>query len=363
MMTYERASNEIIQFLEEFPSTPSDLPDAVSGHWWEAIAACRLATPDRNTAKLLCNHILTILRGLRAGDTDFRLIDRAEGRVSILLGAVYLGQQEWQDAVYFFERGIKRLRYWDDVIYESLSYFGKALTFKEQAKWSEALEATQKALDSIQTLAIPSQSAHSKQLKDRIKREITTITKASIEEAKKKPPLSKKLLKPTPHEPIPIISGIAAGLGVIAENDIEDYLFLSDDYRNNADFGVRVVGDSMIDLGIFPGDIALIHQQPTVNNGDIAAVVIILSQMEALGVLKRYYVVNKNIKDLAHWLLESSKSSSEHLVVMPSGATVEKIRDLYIAKIKAGKILNPIKFYKDAEIAIAGKYVGLVRKN
>jgi hypothetical protein len=107
----------------------------------------------------------------------------------------------------------------------------------------------------------------------------------------------------------------------------------------------------------------LIRQQENVENGDIAAVVIITPEKEmSLGVLKRYYVVHEKREDLQHWLLESSNPSSEHLVVIPTGVDIKAIEDLYIKKAKAGKIVPPV-FYRDAEIAIAGKYVGVTRKN
>ncbi|GIK41368.1 MAG: hypothetical protein BroJett011_52010 [Chloroflexota bacterium] len=199
------------------------------------------------------------------------------------------------------------------------------------------------------------------------KDEVLTFNQTSVDRTVRQPrtttPPTPSKFPPREFVQIPVVSDIAAGMGVIAEENIVEYLLLDDSHRNGADFGARVVGNSMMERGIFPGDIALIRQQPTVSNGEIAAVVIMTPKIEALGVLKRYFVVYKNRKDLAHWLLESSNSSSEHLVVIPSGADVEAIRDFYTKKIKAGKLLNPIEFYEDAEITIAGKYVGLVRKN
>ena len=161
---------------------------------------------------------------------------------------------------------------------------------------------------------------------------------------------------------IPIVSDITAGLGIITEDSIRDYIFLDKREFEYANFGVRVVGDSMSGDGILPGDIALIHRQPMVNNGQIAAIVITTPQIETLGVIKRYYVVHQKRRDLAHWLFELSNPASKHLVVTPSGYDSKAIRDFYTERIKAGKITNPIEFYDHAEIAIAGIYVGLVRK-
>lgn len=362
MTSYEKSAREIVQLLEELSGVSPDLPDSIREYWKEILKTCTEVKPEWNEAKAFCNQVVTILNRLRGGDADFRQIDRAQGKVSILLGSIHLSQREWQDAAYFFEQGARRLRYWDDTVFESLSYLGKALTLKEETKWSEALETAQKALNSIYTLAIPSKSTSSKRLQERIEQEIKAITRASIEETKQKTPFDSRPIKPKPPEPIPIVSSIAAGLGVITEDSVEDYLFLNDYYRNNADFGVRVVGNSMTGDGVFSGDIALISQQPTVKNGEIAAIVITTPEIEGLGVLKRYYVVHGNRKDRAHWLLESSNPASEHLVVMPSGAKIEAVQNLYAQRIETNKISNPIKTYKDAELTIAGKFVGLVRR-
>ncbi len=154
--------------------------------------------------------------------------------------------------------------------------------------------------------------------------------------------------------PIPIVSSIAAGLGVIPEENIEDYLYLDEDHCNGADFGIRVDGDSMKDAGILNGDIALIRQQPLVEMREIAAIVIeTLAGSE--GVLKRYHFYEKQA-NMRHWYLESSNPASEHLVVIPRGADVPAIQALY-----AGRI-HKLKYYMDAELIIAGKYVGLVRE-
>ena len=169
----------------------------------------------------------------------------------------------------------------------------------------------------------------------------------------------------TPTYSISIISDITAVQpdDTIKEEDILDYVNVSDDLReDSAYFGVGITSDNMTGDGILPGDIALIRQQPTVKNGEVAAIVIRSPEIETLGVLKRYYVVHEGRKDLAHWLLSSSNPSGEHLIVMPRGADIEAIKSFYIKKIKREEILVPIKLYKDASISIAGKYIGVLRR-
>lgn len=71
---------------------------------------------------------------------------------------------------------------------------------------------------------------------------------------------------------IPLIGSIACGAPVLAEEHIEDYLDLP--RHIHADFALTCKGDSMINARIFDGDVVYIRQQDTVDNGQIAAVLI-----------------------------------------------------------------------------------------
>ena len=81
---------------------------------------------------------------------------------------------------------------------------------------------------------------------------------------------------PTGFEPLPrtvrrpIVGDIACGGPITAEQNIEDYADVPEQF--NCDFCLRCRGDSMIDAGIQDGDIVYIHIQPEVNDGEIAAV-------------------------------------------------------------------------------------------
>ena len=71
---------------------------------------------------------------------------------------------------------------------------------------------------------------------------------------------------------VPLLGHIAAGSPILAEENIDDYLsFPKGMFGNGEYFALHVRGDSMIDGGIFDGDIAIIKQQNTANNGDIVA--------------------------------------------------------------------------------------------
>lgn len=71
---------------------------------------------------------------------------------------------------------------------------------------------------------------------------------------------------------IPLIGSIACGAPILAEEHIEEYIDIPK--HINADFALTCKGDSMINARIFDGDIVYIRQQDTVDNGEIAAVLI-----------------------------------------------------------------------------------------
>lgn len=71
---------------------------------------------------------------------------------------------------------------------------------------------------------------------------------------------------------LPLLGAIACGTPILAAENIEDYLQIPENIP--ADFCLRCKGDSMINARIFDGDIVLIREQPDVDNGEIAAVLI-----------------------------------------------------------------------------------------
>lgn len=83
-------------------------------------------------------------------------------------------------------------------------------------------------------------------------------------------------------EKIPLLGTIACGEPILAVQNIEDRVDKPAFIR--ADFALKCRGDSMINARIFDGDIVYIHSQPTVENGEIAAVLI-----DGEATLKRLY--------------------------------------------------------------------------
>lgn len=71
---------------------------------------------------------------------------------------------------------------------------------------------------------------------------------------------------------IPLVGTIACGTPILAQENVEDEVDIPT--HIHADFALRCKGDSMINARIFDGDIVYIRKQDTVENGEIAAVLI-----------------------------------------------------------------------------------------
>ena len=68
---------------------------------------------------------------------------------------------------------------------------------------------------------------------------------------------------------------VAAGSPILAEQNVEDTLtFPVSLVRNNNSFMLRVKGDSMINVGIYDGDLLIVTPQKVAQNGDIVVAVI-----------------------------------------------------------------------------------------
>ncbi|MBF0381595.1 MAG: transcriptional repressor LexA [Magnetococcales bacterium] len=80
--------------------------------------------------------------------------------------------------------------------------------------------------------------------------------------------------KVSPLISIPIIGKVAAGVPIMAvENIIGEISVPAADARGVC-FALEVVGDSMIDAGIDEGDFLVVRQQPIAENGDIVVAII-----------------------------------------------------------------------------------------
>src|ERR1700674_5618229 len=69
---------------------------------------------------------------------------------------------------------------------------------------------------------------------------------------------------------VPLVGDVAAGTGVLAEENIEELLPMPEQFTGSGpSFMLRVRGDSMIEAGIYDGDYVVVRQQPEADNGDV----------------------------------------------------------------------------------------------
>lgn len=133
-------------------------------------------------------------------------------------------------------------------------------------------------------------------------------------------PLPSNLIPITKVNKIPVVGTIAAGTPITAEENIDSYIVLNDEYK--ADFALRIKGDSMIDAGINDGDLALIIKDRPIDNGDIYAVMI-----DGDATLKKVY------------------KNDDYLTLQPCNSSYQ-----------------PIMVKEEDEPYIVGKLSGIVRK-
>lgn len=71
--------------------------------------------------------------------------------------------------------------------------------------------------------------------------------------------------------PIPVVGRVAAGSPILSEENLEGTIAIdSNFFKNNKDcFALKVTGDSMINAGIFEGDLVIVNPNEKVSQHDI----------------------------------------------------------------------------------------------
>lgn len=88
---------------------------------------------------------------------------------------------------------------------------------------------------------------------------------------------------------LPIVGRVAAGNPILSEENIEDRVDLpAGFFQPRADYLLRVKGDSMIDAGIFDGDLLAVHKTQQVTNGQI-----VVARIEDEVTVKRFQRTRK----------------------------------------------------------------------
>jgi repressor LexA len=89
-------------------------------------------------------------------------------------------------------------------------------------------------------------------------------------------------VRPITSKKFPMLGKIACGQPLYADQEFETFVEASSEIK--ADFCLTAQGDSMIGAGIHDGDVVFIKDQPIVDNGQVAAVII-----DDEATLKRWY--------------------------------------------------------------------------
>ncbi len=84
---------------------------------------------------------------------------------------------------------------------------------------------------------------------------------------------------------LPVIGQVAAGQPILAQQNVEEYFPFPADLVKSAEcFILHVRGESMIDAGIFDGDLLVVRRQHTAKSGDI-----VVARLEDEATVKRFY--------------------------------------------------------------------------
>lgn len=103
-----------------------------------------------------------------------------------------------------------------------------------------------------------------------------------------------------PSGRVPVLGDVAAGSPILAQECIDDYISFDTQGRDGEFFALRVRGESMLNAGILPGDLVVVHRQPTAQNGEI-----VVALLEDEATVKRLSRRNGQV-----WLLPENEAYS-----------------------------------------------------
>ena len=104
---------------------------------------------------------------------------------------------------------------------------------------------------------------------------------------------------------VPVIGTVAAGVPILAEQNIEDYLPIPAEILPNKEvFMLKVKGNSMIEAGIYNGDKVIVAKQPNAENGDK-----VVALVDDSATVKTFY------KENGQFRLQPEKSSMDPIIL------------------------------------------------
>ena len=104
---------------------------------------------------------------------------------------------------------------------------------------------------------------------------------------------------------IPVIGNVAAGMPILAEQNIDSYYPVpAENVPKGVSFALKVRGDSMIGAGIMNGDLIFVNECRTAENVDI-----VVALVEDSATVKRFY------KEKDHIRLQPENDAMEPIIV------------------------------------------------
>lgn len=117
---------------------------------------------------------------------------------------------------------------------------------------------------------------------------------------------------------VPIVGRVAAGEPILATENVENYFTIPMEFMpNNETFMLIVKGESMINVGIYSGDMILVEQTKDVRNGDI-----VVALIDDSATVKTFY------KEDGYIRLQPENDSMDPIIV-PDCEILGKVRGLY----------------------------------
>lgn len=104
---------------------------------------------------------------------------------------------------------------------------------------------------------------------------------------------------------VPLLGKVAAGVPITAIEEIKGYVPFQPEFGNAEDlFALKIQGDSMIEAGIFDGDIVIVHKTPVAQNGEI-----VVAMVEGEATAKRFF------KEDGHFRLQPENPDYAPIIV------------------------------------------------
>lgn len=147
---------------------------------------------------------------------------------------------------------------------------------------------------------------------------------------------------------IPMLGRVAAGAPLEAfEND--EFIDVPSSLVKNPDrtFALRVQGQSMIEDGIFDGDVILVQRQSQAENGEIVVAVVPSEHGPEEATVKRFFlqaVSDQGAEPEANSKMKSKMRSQKRIELRPANSTMTSF------------------WYSPGEVQIRGVVVGLIRR-